>query len=68
MFDAVVLGTVVTDETIAPDSYVAIDGEKIADFGRGTPPPARTVFDRKCRPRARNCHNSGCSKHSRLRR
>ena len=46
MFDAVVLGTVVTDETITPDAYVAIDGEKIAEVGRGTPPAARTVFDR----------------------
>ena len=46
MFDAVVLGTIVTDETIASDSYVAIDGEKIPYVGRGTPPPARKVFDR----------------------
>ena len=30
MFDAVVLGTVVTEESITADSYVAIAGEKIA--------------------------------------
>src|SRR3954471_9295737 len=46
MFDAVVLGTVVTGEQVTPDSYVAIDGEKIAEVGHGAPPPARSVVDR----------------------
>ena len=46
MFDAVVLGTVVTDESVTPDAYVAIAGEKIAEVGRGAPPPARATFDR----------------------
>ena len=46
MFEAVVLGTVVTEEGVAPDGYVAIDGEKIAEIGHGTPPPARSTFDR----------------------
>jgi allantoinase len=46
MFDAVVLGTVVTDESVTPDAYVAITGEKIAEVGRGTPPAARTTIDR----------------------
>jgi allantoinase len=46
MFDAVVLGTVVTDESVTPGAYVAIAGEKIAEVGRGTAPAARTTFDR----------------------
>src|SRR5262245_13577061 len=46
MFDAVVLGTVVTDDDVTPGAYVAIAGEKIAEVGRGTPPAARTTFDR----------------------
>src|SRR5262245_22069591 len=46
MFDAVVLGTVVTDDGVTPGAYVAIAGEKIAEVGRGTPPAARTTFDR----------------------
>ena len=45
MFDAVVLGTVVTEERVAPDSFVAISGEKIAGIGHGAAPAARSVFD-----------------------
>ncbi len=45
MLDAVVLGNVVTDESITPDGYVAIDGEKIAESGRGAAPAERSVFD-----------------------
>ena len=45
MFDAVVLGTVVTEERVAPDGYVAISGEKIAEVGHGAPPAAHSVFD-----------------------
>src|SRR6201989_3113619 len=46
MFDAVVLGTVVTDESVTPDAYVAVAAGKIAEIGRGAPPAARTTFDR----------------------
>ena len=46
MFDAVVLGTVVTEESVTTDGYVAISGEKIGEVGHGTPPAARTIFDR----------------------
>lgn len=46
MFDAVVLGTVVADESVTPDGYVAIDGEKISEIGHGSAPAARHVFDR----------------------
>jgi allantoinase len=46
MFDTVVLGTVVTDESVTPDSYVAITGGMIAEIGRGNVPAARTTFDR----------------------
>src|SRR5262245_44716922 len=46
MFDVVVLGTVVTDESVTPGAYVAITGGKIAENGRGAPPAARPAFDR----------------------
>jgi len=46
MFDAIVLGTVVTDESVTPDSYVAITGGKVAEVGRGDAPAARATFDR----------------------
>src|SRR5215468_12584242 len=46
MFDAVVLGTVVSEERVTPDAYLAVAGEKIAEVGRGSPPAARTIFDR----------------------
>jgi allantoinase len=46
MFDAVVLGTVVTAESVTPDAYVAIDDGKIAGIGRGAARAARNVFDR----------------------
>src|SRR5690242_6589503 len=46
MFDAVVLGTVVTDESVRRDGYVAIDGERVVLVGPGASPPAREIFDR----------------------
>src|SRR4051794_33146948 len=46
MFDSIVLGTVVTDESATSDSHVAITGGKIAEIGRGNVPAARTTFDR----------------------
>ena len=44
-FDRVILGTVVTADSVLPDSYVAVRGETIAAIGQGVPPPAAETID-----------------------
>ena len=44
-FDLVVHGTLVTEEAVEPDSWVAVEGETIAACGRGAPPAARETVD-----------------------
>jgi allantoinase len=41
----VIIGEVVTSDTIIPHGYVAIRGESIAAIGEGTPPPADQTVD-----------------------
>lgn len=44
-FDRIVLGEIVTTETVLKQGYVALRGERIAAIGQGTPPPAAAVSD-----------------------
>lgn len=44
-FDRVILGDIVTAETIIPGGYVAVRGETIAAIGQGVAPPAAEVHD-----------------------
>ncbi len=44
-FDRVIVGDVVTTETILRDGYIAARGETIAAIGQGAPPPANQVLD-----------------------
>jgi allantoinase len=44
-FDKVILGDIVTTETILKSGYVAVRGEVIAAIGQGTPPPAGETLD-----------------------
>ena len=44
-FDRVILGSVVTADTIVPRGYIAIRGETIAAIGEGVPPPAAEMID-----------------------
>ena len=44
-FDRVIIGDVVTSDTIIPGGYVAVRGEMIAAIGEGVPPPARETAD-----------------------
>ena len=44
-FDCVIIGTIVTTDSIVPGGYVAIRGETIAAIGQGAPPPARETID-----------------------
>jgi allantoinase len=41
----VIVGTVVTADTILPEGYVAIRGESITAIGEGLPPPATETID-----------------------
>ena len=44
-FDRVILGDIVTTETVLRRGYVAIRGEIIAAIGQGVPPPAAETID-----------------------
>src|SRR5215470_154246 len=44
-FDRVIIGDIVTSETVIADGYVAVRGEAIAAVGEGTPPPANDIVD-----------------------
>jgi len=44
-FDRVIIGDIVTGDTIIPGGYVAVRGETIAALGQGAPPPARETVD-----------------------
>jgi len=44
-FDRVILGEIVTTETILKSGYVALRGETIAAIGQGAPPPAGQTQD-----------------------
>src|ERR1051326_2817784 len=44
-FDRVIIGDIVTSDTISPGGYVAVRGETIAAIGEGAPPPASEVID-----------------------
>jgi len=44
-FDRVIIGEVVTSDSIIPHGYVAVRGETIAAIGEGTPPPANETVD-----------------------
>ncbi|HLY87636.1 MAG TPA: amidohydrolase family protein [Acetobacteraceae bacterium] len=44
-FDRVIIGDVVTSDTIIAGGYVAVRGETIAAIGEGVPPPAREIAD-----------------------
>jgi allantoinase len=44
-FDRVIIGKVVTSDTIIPLGYVAVRGETIAAIGEGAPPPAAETVD-----------------------
>jgi allantoinase len=44
-FDRVIIGEVVTSDTIIPRGYVAVRGETIAAIGEGPPPPAIETID-----------------------
>ena len=44
-FDRVIVGTVVTADTVLPAGYVATRGETIAAIGTGVPPPAAETVD-----------------------
>ncbi|GIX08401.1 dihydroorotase family protein [Elioraea sp.] len=46
-FDRVVLGDLVTSETILRDGFVAVRDGRIAAIGAGPPPPAVTVSDHR---------------------
>ena len=44
-FDRVILGDIVTTETVLKSAYVALRGEIIAAIGQGAPPPAGETID-----------------------
>ena len=44
-YDRVIIGEVVTSDTVIPDGYIAVRGEKIAAIGEGSPPPAAETID-----------------------
>jgi allantoinase len=44
-FDRVIIGEVVTSDTIIPHGYIAVRGETIAAIGGGPPPPAGEIID-----------------------
>jgi allantoinase len=44
-FDCVIIGDVVTSDTIIPGGYVAVRGETIAAIGEGVPPTASETVD-----------------------
>lgn len=44
-FDRVIIGDVVTGDTVIPRGYVAVRGETIAAIGEGAPPPAIEIAD-----------------------
>jgi len=44
-YDRVIIGEVVTSDTVIPDGYIAVRGEKIAAIGEGSPPPAAGTID-----------------------
>jgi len=44
-FDKIILGDIVTTETILKSGYVALRGETIAAIGQGAPPPAGETLD-----------------------
>ncbi len=44
-FDRVIIGDVVTGDTVIPRGYVAVRGETIAAIGEGAPPPAGEIVD-----------------------
>jgi allantoinase len=44
-FDRVIIGDIVTSDTIIPGGYVAVRGETVAAIGEGTPPPASETVD-----------------------
>src|SRR5215470_6673291 len=44
-FDRVIIGDIVTSETIIRGGYVAVRGETIAAIGEGVPPPASEIID-----------------------
>ena len=46
-FDLVILGDVVTAETVTPDAFIAVRGETIARVGSGAPPRAERVEDHR---------------------
>jgi allantoinase len=44
-FDRVIIGEVVTSDTVIPHGYIAVRGETIAAIGEGAPPPANQIID-----------------------
>ena len=44
-FDRVIIGDVVTSDTVISCGYVAVRGETIAAIGEGAPPPASEIVD-----------------------
>lgn len=46
-FDTLVIGDIVTSETVLEGGYVAVRDGRIAAIGAGTPPAARTVADHR---------------------
>jgi allantoinase len=42
-FDRIIIGTVVTSDSVVPGGYVALRGETIAAIGAGVSPAAETV-------------------------
>src|SRR5580698_2097439 len=44
-FDRVIIGDVVTSDTVIPRGYVAVRGETIAAIGEGASPPAGEIVD-----------------------
>ncbi|HEY2618264.1 MAG TPA: amidohydrolase family protein, partial [Acetobacteraceae bacterium] len=44
-FDRLIIGDVVTSDTVIPHGYVAMRGETIAAIGEGEPPPATDIID-----------------------
>jgi allantoinase len=41
----VIIGDVVTSDSVIPQGYVAVRGEAIAAVGEGMPPPASEIID-----------------------
>ena len=44
-FDRIIIGTVVTSDSVVPGGYVALRGETIAAIGAGVSPPAAETID-----------------------